>query len=188
MTAKGSVRFSRRKTAVRLIISLWIVFHLFALVLGPNPQNYWGKTSGAVLEPYANFLGLVSTWSFFAPDPGPPPHYIEYEVYGKKQKILAEGEFPERKNPYFFQDRQNRRVTSARFMINQWERAEKMLVPYLCRKSAGAVRVRLWQVLHPIPTLWDVEQGKKIPNDPKDADRREISSTFCPDENEGIQK
>jgi hypothetical protein len=64
-------------------LSVAIVFQLFCVCFAPNRNAYLRNRFSSFTDPYTNFMGLASTWSFFAPDPGPPPLYIEYEIFGK---------------------------------------------------------------------------------------------------------
>src|SRR6476469_7797231 len=94
--------------ATKAFLSLFLVFHLSAVVLAPNCQTYLGKVAAPLFEPYLNFFEFMASWSFFAPDPGPPPVFIEWESVDKNSTTLESNRWPILPNPYFFRERQNR--------------------------------------------------------------------------------
>jgi hypothetical protein len=160
-------------------LSVFIFFHLTAVIIAPNGRSYLGGVVGPWIEPYVNALELVSSWNFFAPDPGPPPIQVVYEIHGKDQELVQEGKFPEAGDPFFFRDRQNRRIAAARFMISAQDRLEKVMVPYLCKSVPGAQAVRLGKRMHSIPSLQEVAEGKRSIGDALEAKTEWVSTTYC---------
>ncbi len=160
-------------------LSVFIVFQLTVVLLAPNGDHYVGNFLKPVIEPYANFFELTSRWSFFAPEPGPPPVFVEYQLLGAHGAELQKARFPEEKNPYFIRDRQNRRIASAEFMMPGEDRVEKVMVPYLCGNHPEAESIKLWRVAYTIPSMEDVASGKRQIGDEVNLERREVSHTFC---------
>jgi len=160
-------------------LSVFIVFQLTVVLLAPNGDHYIGTLLKPVIEPYANFFELTNKWSFFAPDPGPPPVFVEYEVLAKHEETITQARFPQEKNPYFIRDRQNRRIASVEFMMPGEDRVEKVMVPYLCGKFPEAESVKLWRVAYQVPPIEDVASGKRKIGDEVNMERRVVSHTFC---------
>ena len=164
---------------IRSFLTLFIGFHLFAIVLAPHPQSYLTGRALPVIGPYIKFFEFATSWGFFAPDPGPPPIFMEYELFGKTGTEIGRGRWPDYPDPYFFEDRQMRRIQYARFLLQQYSRVEKGFVPYLCKLNPAAASIRLWRVSYPIPSAEDVVQGKREIGDQKTLEREAISRVFC---------
>lgn len=163
----------------RGILSLPIAFHLFCVLLAPNSGNYLGQRVAWVVEPYINFLEIATPWAFFAPEPGPPPVYVEWEVLDRAGKTFSTGRFPELKDPFFLRERQNRRIAAVRFLVADKTRVDRVMAPYLCKTIPEAFSVRLWRVAYSVPALLEVAEGKRRIGDDVAADRRDVSHTFC---------
>ena len=167
------------KILVQILLSGFLLFHLTAILIAPNNQTYLGLQARPYIEPYLNSLELVSSWNFFAPDPGPPPMFIEYELEDAKGESVSKGRFPEFPDPFFFRERQNRLVAAAHFMIGAEGRVEKTLIPYLCANHPDAYSVRAWSLMYSIPSLQDVADGKRKIGDEIGTERKAIGHTFC---------
>lgn len=163
----------------RLILSIFIVFHLFAILLAPNSQTYLGIQAAFFVQPYVNFLGLASQWGFFAPDPGPPPVFIEYELFGDNGSSLGTKTWPEKKSSFWLRERQNRRIAVARFLVASNERTEKMMGPYLCSQHREARSVKLWRVVGTIPNLHEVAAKKRVIGDDVGTERKFVTQYLC---------
>jgi hypothetical protein len=164
---------------IRMALSAVIAFHLFAIVLSPNKNTWLGYQCAKIVEPYVNALELASSWSFFAPDPGPPPIFVEWQLENKKGEMIEKGRWPDSPDPYFLRERQNRRIATARFMAMSDERTEQVLLPYLCRTRPQAFSVKLWRTVYTLPSLTDVVKGKRKIGDDVGMDRRWVSQSFC---------
>lgn len=173
--------FGGRRGLGAAVLSLWIFWHLAGVILYPNSQSYLGNRFGEIFAPYVKFLGLAANWRFFAPEPGPPPLFVEYELTNAQGEVLFKGRMPEFKDPFFLHDRQNRRLASVMFMSQSPARIEKMLVPYLCGSHPGTKSVRVSILSYPIPDLTDVASGKKKVQIQEEVgfDRKEISTDLC---------
>lgn len=170
-----------KRRVLRALLSVAIVWHLAAILIAPNKDTYLALKAAPLIEPYVNFLELASSWNFFAPDPGPPPIYVEWEVLDSKLGTLERGRWPETADPYFLRERQNRRIASARFMAFSDTRTEQILLPYLCRTRAGtgAHSIRLWRTVYTIPGIKEVVDGKRTIGDDVGVDRHWVSHSFC---------
>jgi hypothetical protein len=167
------VRWTRR------IFSLWLGFHVFCLVFSPNANNWLGTKVAFVVEPYVNTLEISSPWNFFAPDPGPPPVFVEWELLDDKTNQIGTGRFPTSPDPFLIRERQNRRISLARFLVQADDRSRLVMGRELCRKHPEAFSVRIWRVIHTLPGLGDVVSGKRKIGDDVGQDRRFAGHEFC---------
>ncbi len=165
----------------RGLISVFLVFHLFGVALAPNPSSFLSFSVSGIYGPYLNFLGLGSTWSFFAPEPFYHPVYIDY-VVNRKNKMPVSGRFPEEKNPYFFRDRYNRRMALARVMVVNDDNIRNMFVAYLCKQYPDMESAQLWRVLATEPSLEMVRKGEKKITDPAELKIEVLGTYYCPEE------
>lgn len=158
-----SIDGSLRSAVERLLsagLSMFVCFHLASMFLTPNWQNYLGDRASTVLTPYVNFFELTGNWSFFAPDIGPPPIFLEWEIFDKKRKLIEHDRWPPPPEAFFLRERQNRRISAVRFMLAAENRAGRMMTPYLCRKNPNATSVRLSKVLYRLPPFaWGKRSG-----------------------------
>lgn len=164
---------------LKAALSIFIVYHLFAVLLVPNGQSFLGSKSAKWVEPYVNLFEFTNNWSFFAPEPGPPPIYIEYELIDREGHSSEFGRWPSLHNPYALRERQNRKIAAAEFMMSSEVRAEKMMIPYLCKEHNNVGSVRLWRVVYSIPQFRDVAEGKREIGDEIQMERKLVSHSFC---------
>lgn len=169
-----------RQPWIRLVISAFLLFHLGAVLLAPNPASYLGQSLAFVYRPYTNFLGLAHTWGFFAPEPVSPPMYIDY-VAEKKNGPPISGRFPLEQNPYFFRDRHNRRMSLSKFILSSDDNLRNMFVRYLCLKEGDIRSINLWRVVGTQPSLKMVQDGLKKMTDPVDFKIEVLGTFYCPE-------
>lgn len=169
------------KKWVKWGLSAFIVFHSYVILIAPNNQSYLGMKSFPVLDPYMGIFEFATTWCFFAPEPGPPPIFIEYELIDSTGNSLGISRFPDDPDPYpfWFRERQNRRINLARFMGASDDRAVKMMVPYLCKKDSRVNSIKLWRILYPEPSMPEVLSGQRKIGDGVGMDRHWVSENFC---------
>lgn len=165
--------------AKKMLLSLAVLFHMFCVILAPNSQTYVGQMSEKIVGPYVSSLELASQWGFFAPDPGPPPVFIEYELVGAGGDSLRGGMWPEKKDPFWIRERQNRRISVARFIFASPDRLEKTLAPYFCKSNPDAQAVRLWKIVQGMANLHDVAQGKRTIHDAQGTERKYVTQYLC---------
>ncbi len=170
-----------RKLYLRLGLSAILILHLLCLIVAPQRDSSIGRLLGTFIDPYTQFLELEVSWSFFAPEPGPPPLYIEWETLSDSGEVLAQGRLPESQDPYWIRERQNRRILLARFMAQTDQRTEGVMLPFLCRTHRDARSVRLWRVQYTIPGMREVASGDRRIGDDRNSERRLASHSFCPE-------
>lgn len=167
----------------RAFLSVVVLFQLAVVLIGPNKETYHGLLLKPVLEPVFNALEFGSNWSFFAPDPGPAPMRLEWEVLDERGGVLRTGNFPEEGYPFWINERQTRRVALARFFYFSDERHLNVWANYLCRSNPDASGIRLWKAMGTIPNLFDVRSGDKtIASGATYGERTSVGNVFCNDE------
>lgn len=162
-------------------LSLAILFQLFCVCLAPNRNAYLRARFSSFTDPYTNVMGLASTWSFFAPEPGPPPLYINYEFFDKKGASLRTGSWPDPKEKFFFSDRAFRRGAATQFILSRPDDAVNMLIPYFCHRDSQIGSVRLWTSVYGIPSIEDVADGKRTIGDEVNLEHKSLGYDFCPE-------
>lgn len=163
----------------RALLSVAVFFQLCVVLVAPNKDTYHGQYLAPVLGPYMAFFEMGSAWNFFAPDPGPPPMFLEWEAFKEDGGMIENSRFPEMRNPYFFNDRQTRRVALTRFFFFDDGRFMGIWGDYICRKNPETYGVRLWKTLYTIPKLFDVQKGKRAFGDDVGAERKSVGTHFC---------
>jgi hypothetical protein len=148
----------------------FVVFHLASMLLTPNWQNYLGERSASILTPYVNFFELTGNWSFFAPDIGPPPIFLEWKIFDSQHRMIEQDRWPPASRTLFWREQQNRRISAVRFMLAAEGRAEQMITPYLCKRNPKAYSVRLSRVLYRLPPF-EIKKKERSKVEPSQADR-----------------
>ncbi len=163
---------------VKIAISAFLLFHLTGIILAPNPTSYLTQSLATVYRPYTHFLGLGHTWGFFAPEPVSPPLYIDY-IIERKDAAPISGRFPEEGDPYFFRDRQNRRMSLSKFILMVDDNIKNMFINYLCQQHENILSIKLWRVLTTQPSLAMVQSGEKKMTDPVETKIEVLGTYYC---------
>jgi hypothetical protein len=152
------------------------------VLLSPVPESGPAKAITPYLQKYLYFFEFTPNWNFFAPDPGPPPIFADYELLDRDGRVVKTGHWPESPNPYFFTDRQSRRVAMARFVIATPENEERVMLPWLCRTKGehgeDVNSVRLWRTAYKVPTLEEFKSKERKPASEEHV-RFLVSLNFC---------
>lgn len=64
----------------KILLSIWIVYNIFVMLVMPNVGAYFGRVTAAVVTPYASTVGLNAGWNFFSPEPA-QPMVLKYTVH-----------------------------------------------------------------------------------------------------------
>lgn len=163
----------------RIGLSLVVVFHLFVIGVMPNPDTWLGQHALRWLRPYVSALELTAQWNFFAPDPGPPPIFVEWELKDAQGEDIGTGRFPEQWDPYLLRERQNRRIAATRFVVLSDSRTEQVMLNYVCRKHPEAHAVTLWRTVYSTPSLNAIASGERKLGDDVGMQRHWVSHSFC---------
>lgn len=170
------------KRAGFLLMNLWLVFHLFAILVGPasaDPASPLVQSWFDAVAPYLHALYLDHGFRFFVPEPGAST-LVSYRLEmpdGSSQT----GQFPDPSiTPRLYYHRH--------FMLSEFlGNTDEELQPYierafarnLCRQT-GAIRVTLTRVTHDVPSIDDVRNGMKL-NDPSLFTEKTLG-TYTPEE------
>lgn len=180
----------KAKLLCKVLLSLWIVYNIFTLLMMPNIGNYLGRVSSRFITPYANTVGLNASWNFFSPDPA-HTMYIKYLINytdkdGNPTKDAVEGFFPPEKNvgiPSIFRKRE---LYVMRFMVIDAKRLKVFMGPWLCRQYPGATSVDMEHVIETVPALDQVvtlkDEGVRDLSQELQMSRESVSCTDTPDE------
>ncbi|MBL7716866.1 MAG: hypothetical protein JNL01_15475 [Bdellovibrionales bacterium] len=161
------------------LFTAFAIFHGIVIAVAPNPETPLGGWLKPIMKPYLNAFEFGSFWNFFSPNPG-QAMYVEWELLDKNGGRVGRGMMPEFESPFLFRERQNRRMTSARYIGMAKERPSSTLGPYLCRQEKQAHAIRFWASIYPWVTIEEAASGSKKVKDLENLDRREISVHICP--------
>ncbi len=145
------------KTVFKIILSFWIFFHIFAMLIMPNLSSYLGRISSRWITPYANTIGLNASWNFFSPDPA-HTMYIQYRVdflneLGEELKESITHYIPAEKNEKILNPLHKRELYAMRFFAIDPKRMRTLLAPWICRHYTGATSVEVELVVETVPVL-----------------------------------
>jgi hypothetical protein len=176
----GARRDGQLGLGLRVLVTLVLLWHLFAIVMAPLSVPYSTDLAaviaqGPIMQKYLDALHLNNGYHFFAPEP-PPGFLIRYEIVDAQgQKIV--GQFPDKKEywPRLRYHRHFMLADQASFpsedekLRNDWTR--KYLTAYarhLLRVHNGE-RIRIQRVVHwvlPPPLARRPEDRDKKLDDP----------------------
>ncbi|HEY2893200.1 MAG TPA: hypothetical protein VGJ16_03280 [Pirellulales bacterium] len=156
---------------MRVVVSVLVGLHLFAVFVGPwalPPQNSELSASAArVLRPYLEILSLANGYRFFAPEPG-PSHLVRYEAT-LDDGTLKTGTFPDSR------EHVPRLLYHRYFMLSEFantltnpnlpgDRAEALARGYAEHLSEAhhAKTVRLFLRRHFVPRPEEVRRGMQL--------------------------
>ncbi len=159
------MKFRDRTTFIlKVVLSIFIVYHLAAVIVLPMGSGLLIRELGRYFVPYANLLQMNTTWQFFSPGPS-PIFYLEYtylfETDDAGESSQSESEpklLPERRTGFGYSDFYNRRLFSMRFFSLNEQRLARYLVPWLCRQNEKATSVSVRQMFGQIQ---GVERARK---------------------------
>lgn len=145
---------SKQPAWLRVLASLFIIYHLLVIAILANNTSYLGRSLGRFLAPYGNTLGLNSSWNFFFM---PPEHamYIHYIVFfdENSEKEPVEGFVPPEKEKIVVDSSGRRFFYLMRFLMSDEKRIQLLLAPYLCRQHPGATNIRIENIGEAIQNL-----------------------------------
>jgi hypothetical protein len=163
----------------RTLVSLVLVWHLVAILLGPlsMPPSLLADQLGRWFRPYTEATFLDHAYKFFAPDPG-PTHLVRYDLEMADGSHRT-GEFPNLKE-HWPRLLYHRHFMLSEFMGNApppegWENQpwdKQPLLPWQTEYArsfaehllaeSGAQRVTLQLVRHAMPYPQQVIDGAKL--------------------------
>lgn len=139
---------------LKLLLSVWVIFHVTVMVIMPNGLSYPGRVLAHLIYPYAAVVGLNVSWNFFSPDPA-HTMYLRFTVYDEnnwdKEPLVIS--MPEEQDRGVWDLGRRRDLYSMRYFLLDPRRFDAVLGPWLCRVHAPATVVRIEHVVDSIPSL-----------------------------------
>ena len=177
--AGTTVQTSPKLVWFRRILSLFIIYHLVAVVFMPNPDNALVEKMKPVFKAYWMGLEFGSQWNFFAPEPGPSPLFIQYEIFDKNNFLIVADRLPSYPDDYFFRDRQIRRLSLIRYVFQDDNKIYAIILPWLCRQYPDAESVTLKKTMLKIPSMIEVAMGERKFYDENGSQTRPLGTMTC---------
>lgn len=140
---------------LKCILSVWLCFHLFVVIVIPNQQSYLAFVSKDILIPYAKTLNIGFTWQFFSPNPGSQT-YVDFEAQNGEE-VIAEGKFPTSDSRNFIPTNKARRLTSSNGILMYKESSSDILGDYFCRQNPNARKILMRMVSVGVPSMEQVK-------------------------------
>ena len=143
-----------RPKLIKGALSLFIIFHVTAIFIFPNPESILYRRTASVLATYGNFFGFNTTWRFFSPNP--MVRIIEYDVFKADDTGQLQGEtfrYPRDIKEEKFREIYNRKLNNAMFMVMRQNLLNEVLGPMMCRWHPGAETLAVSIKGRVIPTI-----------------------------------
>ena len=143
------------KTWVKAVVSLALVFHLFAVFVFPNPESLLSRQASWILFPYGNFLGLNTTWRFFSPNP--IINLLEFEAYGYNDEGDVDfekvGRLPDSMDMVYSRESYNRLMNFAMLASSREKHFKGILKHYFCGQYPEADEIAFFHVEYVLPSI-----------------------------------
>ena len=134
----------------KILLSLFLCFHIAAVFVLPNPDSILYRETEKVFATYGSLLGFNTTWRFFSPNPSLST--VEYTAL-KDGEELRQKKYPDSVEEVGNRDSFNRLMNYAIFMAARREFLEKYLHPYICKINPDADAIAYSIVTNRFPTI-----------------------------------
>lgn len=185
MSARGEARI----LWIKIALSLFLLLHLSAILILPNPDSILARKWAPIILEYSNILGINTTWRFFSPEPSPAVYFV-YDADSAQSDAPAEGDQfwqsrgfitgqwpPENVSSMLAENRQ-RLVYHSRFTTVSDERTAKFLGNLICRFYSQAYTVSVRAIFEEIPQIENQTLSRLKFDESKR--ERELSNTEFP--------
>lgn len=148
------MRSSNLTSVLKIFFTVFLLYHLAAIVIMPNPSSLLGRKYSRYLTNYSNLLGINTTWQFFSPGPA-PVFYLEYDVEPKDPSgEIKTYEIPERRRASYYDELYNRTLYAMRFFVlAPQETFKRFFVPWLCKQHPEAASLSIRTLGEPIENI-----------------------------------
>ena len=149
---------AKAKPLFKILLSFWIVYNIFAMMVMPNIGSYFGRITSRFLGPYANAVGLNAGWNFFSPEPA-HPMYLKIVINypdnsdGTPQESVETTYPPPETEESVPSLTRKREWAVMRFMVLDSKKLRLLMGPWLCKQYPGANSVDMEHVVDTIPLL-----------------------------------
>ena len=159
-TEKYQFKILNKSFTLKFLLSLWLCYHLFCIIILPNGSSFLGRYFEAEILPYANAIGINSTWNFYSPDPA-NTMYFSYIVHfeneqGEELKPSIEEFLPPEKDKIVTDSSRRRLLYAMRYLALDPHRLQAIMAPWICREYEGASRIIISHIIERIPSLDNV--------------------------------
>lgn len=152
------MRFSQDR-ALKVGVSLLIIYHLLCIVILPNYNSLLGRSVGDYLTAYANTLNFNTTWMFFSPNPG-GQRFIEFQISkGKDPDEISY--WPPKSRAGILWDNYNRRMYHSMLTTLSDSRVRGYFVPFLCRTHPYAKHVTIQTLTDSTPAIENAQLDER---------------------------
>ena len=134
----------------KILLSLFLVFHVVAIFVLPNPDSILYREWQGVIATYGSTIGMNTTWRFFSPNPSLST--VEYEVV-KSGHEPEKFRYPASVEQVGSREAFNRLMNFAIFMAATRENLEKFLHPYICKMHPDAEQIAYYIITNKFPTI-----------------------------------
>lgn len=133
MSASDTPGARRRRCLWEAGASLFVLWHLGAIVLGPAPASYLAGELYPWYKPYLELLHLDNPWGFFAPDPtyGRAVRYVVEDRAGARHEFRLTEALARSQRAYL------RYTSLSSSLIPAEPRFLRSAADYLCREHAA---------------------------------------------------
>jgi hypothetical protein len=134
----------------KILLSLFLVFHVIAIFVLPNPDSILYREWQNVIATYGSTIGMNTTWRFFSPNPSLST--VEYEVV-KSGHEPEKFRYPASVEQVGSREAFNRLMNFAIFMAASRETLERFLHPYICKMHPDAEQIAYYIITNKFPTI-----------------------------------
>ena len=139
--------------AVKVICSLWIVYHLLGIAIMPSVQSIIVKEKGWIFRTYLHQLGLNTTWNLFSPDPATAMFMKVKLVPQDETKEAIDLMLPTFGDEINWNPTKRRALYLMRYALMDEDKAYNYLIPWYCRNYPGTKEVYVEGVGTRIPGI-----------------------------------
>lgn len=155
---------SSKLKVLKVALSVFILYHLLTILILPNSDSILSRKLSFLVTPYANVVGINTTWRFFSPEPSPTIHFVydadmaeggevEPENNFWRERGFVTGQWPPDHVDGMLTENVRRLVYHSRFTTLSRERVEKFMGSLLCRFYPKAQLVSVRAVVQEIPSI-----------------------------------
>ncbi len=138
---------------LRFALSVFLLYHLAAIVVMPNAGSLLGRKFSRYFTDYTNTLGINTTWQFFSPGPA-PVFYLEYDIETAGAEEGVSYQIPPKRRASYYDDLYNRTLYSMRFFVlAPIDTFEHYFVRSLCRQHPEAESITVRTVGEPVVNI-----------------------------------
>ena len=137
VTSERDTLMNTRQKILYLIASVFLIWHTFALLIGPAPQSYIRDNLLGIYEPYLSVFRLNNAWAFYAPEPdlGGVLNYKVLDNDGNEHQFDIYHDYLDRWSASYF--RYNAFFNNIEWNSAEYRRYRKSYIQYLCRKHSN---------------------------------------------------